>query len=541
MLKAKIQKIKNFNFKLSQISFIAIYSLFNLFILNFFFWTKTFKDFHLDFEGITLGATLMLIAFGMFFLFFSLLFNKYTLKTLSIFFVICSGMSLYFIFQYGIPIDKGMLINVMQTDTKEAKALLNHKMLIHILLFIIIPTYLIVKTKIKYQKFSKEFLRRLVICSIITVVTLTATALQYRRVATFIRENKPNMGYLVPNNYINSVVKIVKMQFKKDDKIFPVDLEASFQDKNQKTLVVLVIGETARAKNFSLYKYDRETNPLLKKQDVVVLENSTSCGTSTAASLPCIFSFLGREGYTRSSKKYEPLASFVAKFKIDVLWRGNNSGGCKGMCDNVPTQYFMNSTDPKYCIEDGCIDEIMLPGLGDYIKKQTNNSMVVLHQNGSHGPRYNQRYPKEFEIFKPVCKRSDVSKCSQEELVNAYDNTIVYTDHFLNEVIKEIKANAKIPAVMIYVSDHGESLGENGIYLHGFPYNFAPKEQKEIPFIIWASDSFKKQHKFDKSCYNKNGKSYSHDNVFHSVIGIFGINSKVYNQSLDLFNPENCK
>lgn len=533
-----MQKIKSLKLECKSLSFLLIYSLFNLVFYNIFFWKKIFTILTFDVSSILLAITFILLVFTIFLSFFSLIFNKYTLKPLAILFVICNGAAFYFISQYGISIDKAMLINVLETDRKEATDLLNYKMLGYFIILIVIPSYLIIKTKISYEKFLKEFVKTLGLCLGVFLLTLMLVIFQYRQVSTFIRESRPILGYLIPNSYVTSVIKIIKMHFKHDAKIIPIDPEASILKKDKNILVVLVIGETARAKNFSLYDYERKTNPLLEKDNILVVPNTSSCGTSTAASLPCIFSFLGRDNFTRSAKLYEPFTSFIAKFGVNVLWLGNNSGGCKGMCSNVATESFLLSKDQKFCSADGCVDGVMLPALEKYIK-QNGNGLIVLHQNGSHGPRYNHRYPKEFEVFKPVCDRSDVSKCSSEELVNAYDNTILYTDYFLHEVIREISKNSKIPAVLIYASDHGESLGENGIYLHGFPYAFAPKEQKTIPFIIWTSDAFKKQNKIGV-CLDNN-KSYSHDNIFHSIVGIFGIHTKVYNKKLDIFSPDNCK
>jgi lipid A ethanolaminephosphotransferase len=271
---------------------------------------------------------------------------------------------------------------------------------------------------------------------------------------------------------------------------------------------------------------------MLAKEGVIALQNTTSCGVSTRVSVPCMFSHISRNEFAQKQAEYEFLPKVLAKKGVSVLYKDNNFGGCFGTCKGTFHTSTVHDKHQKFCSTGECVDGILLEGLDDYIKQnQNNNIFIVLHQNGSHGPRYNKRYPLDFEVFKPTCNNNDVSKCSQEELVNAYDNTILYADFIIYSAI-QIDKKSNIPSAVIYVSDHGESLGENGIYLHGFPYFIAPKEQKEIPFIIWMSDDFKKGKNFEQK------QSYSHDNIFHSILGAFGVKTKLYDKNLDIF-PKN--
>ena len=109
---------------------------------------------------------------------------------------------------------------------------------------------------------------------------------------------------------------------------------------------------------------------------------------------------------------------------------------------------------------------------------------------GSHEPAYYKCYPESFNTFKPACNSLELSSCTNKEINNAYDNAIFYTDYFLSHVISLLKENTpKFEITMFYISDHGESLGESGLYLHGMPYIFAPDSQTKVPLIVWASET----------------------------------------------------
>lgn len=333
-------------------------------------------------------------------------------------------------------------------------------------------------------------------------------------------------GKILPWSYIANTIRYKNEINKKNQ---PIVLLPRLTFKNDlKTVVVLVIGETARSKNFSMYGYDQMTNPLLENQEVFVLKNTTSCSTYTTASVKCILSHQNKREYF--STNYEPLPSYLQRHDVDVIWHTNNWGE-----PSIITDTYLSASDLKQnCKTNNCeYDEVLLSGLIGRIKASDKQKIfVVLHQKGSHGPLYNKRYPKSFEVFKPVCETVELNKCTQSELINAYNNTIVYTDYFLNNLILKLKKLEDIPTAMLYISDHGESLGEHGMYLHGTPKTIAPDEQTNIPFLIWVSDSFSNKKgtslKFEDD-------SYTHDNIFHSVLGAFDAQSDIYNQSLDVF------
>lgn len=520
-----------FGYNISFTKFVSIYVAFTLVLYNFIFWNKIISA--IKFSGIAdffLLIKFFIALFALFFTVCSIIFVKFTTKFLAILLLIINSVCAYFMQAYGVPIESGMLANAMSTDIKETMDLINIKLILYIVLLGILPSIVIFRTKIIYKSFFRKILRRILYCVIILSLAFATIAINYRQTATFVRENKSSFNYLIPRNYINAVIDLIEDRFQSDDStVLPILEDAKIKSKSNK-LVIVVVGETARRQNFSLYGYGRQTNPLLKNDGVTILNNVSSCGTATKISVPCIFSHLQRSDFVDLKNKYEFLPSALAKNGISVLYKDNNFGGCYGTCDNVEKYSTVNEKSEKFCKNGECVDGILLEKLPEYIKKNENkNTLIVLHQNGSHGPRYNKRYPKEFEIFKNVCNNNDVSKCSKEELINAYDNTILYTDFIIHNVI-EIAKKSKNPSVVIYVSDHGESLGENGIYLHGFPYMLAPDIQKSVPLIIWMSDSFKQSHQIDTK-----KEKYSHDNIFHSILGAFEIETKAYNKELDIF------
>lgn len=299
---------------------------------------------------------------------------------------------------------------------------------------------------------------------------------------------------------------------------------------NNKTVVVLVIGESARAQNFSLYGYDRPTNPLLAASDVITLKNATSCASYTTAAVKCILSHHNPSGVF--TENFEPLPSYLQRQGIDVIWRTKNWGE-----PPIKVSSYLSSGDLKQnCEGNECgYDGVLLSHLAEQIAASDKQKVfVVLHQTGSHGPSYYSKYPKEFEVFKPVCRSVELSKCTQAELINAYDNTILYNDHFLDQLRQTLAGIKDTSSAFLYVSDHGESLGEGGIYLHGTPYSIAPEQQLHVPFLVWMSPSFIDQQHINVDTL-KSRESSTQANVFHSVMGAFDMRSEIYNKDLDMF------
>ena len=314
-----------------------------------------------------------------------------------------------------------------------------------------------------------------------------------------------------------------------------IGLDAKINKKStQKRLVILVVGETARSDHMSINGYEVETNPYLKQEKIISFKEMFSCGTDTAWSVPCMFSILGRDNYNHTSgKNMSNSLDLISEAGVSVLWLDNNSDS-KGVADRIPYENYRSSELNPLCNPE-CRDEGMLLNLQNYINAQMSNDiLIVLHLMGSHGPAYFKRYPPEFEVFKPVCKTSQLNECSNQEIVNAYDNTILYTDYFLSKVVELLKVNSEnSDTAMFYISDHGESLGEGGLYLHGMPYFMAPEEQVKIPAFLWLDDSISELMDIG-AIIKKSESKQSHDSLFHTLLGLMDIETDLYSKDLDL-------
>lgn len=443
------------------------------------------------------------------------------LRIFTIVMMVGNSIALYFLISYHVILDRTMMGNVFSTDSAEALSYYDPKLFLYLIVGGIIPAWIISHIKIEKSK-------RVHILKSTLIILIGGIFIMYLNSSTWPwgdKYSKTLGGLCLPWAYsINSIrYTLQKMEHSKQQILLP---NATFAN-DSKMIVVLVIGESARAKNFSLYGYDKETNPELKKLNVLTLPNSFSSATYTTASVHSMLSFEGK-----ISDDYEPLPNYLQRIGADVIWRSKNWGEPALQVESYERE---SNLEPQCQGEECHFDSVLLAGLPERILASKKNKIfIVLHTAGSHGPTYSAKYPPQFERFQPACKTVAIKECTQEELMNAYDNTIVYTDHFLSNVINVLKQFSNIPSTMIYMSDHGESLGEYGLYLHGTPYSIAPDEQKRVPFIIWESDSFLKEKKLSSPSVKSLGE-YGQNNIFHTILGAFGVKSPVYNQQLDLF------
>ena len=460
-------------------------------------------------------------------------------KTIAIILLLLSSATNYFMYNYGVYIDATMIRNTFETNQREALDLLTFKLFVWITITGIIPAIILIFTKIKYKKFLSELKLRLIFSGIGILIILIFTGISFKEYAAFGRNNRDVRKLINTINYNYATIRYFRLQYLAHRKFIILDKNPQIipYDDKSRTLLVLVIGETARAKNFSLNNYDRETNPLLKKEDIVNFKNVSSCGTATAISVPCIFSNMNREEFDVVDAKYiENLLDIVKSAGYDVIWLDNDDG-CKGVCNRVYTEEMVKINNKKYCDGEYCMDDVLLDGLDDRIKNIKKDTLLVIHTMGSHGPTYYKRYPESFKKFTPSCDTAELQNCEKQQIVNAYDNTILYTDYILSSIIKSLKKFPELESSMLYVSDHGESLGENNIYLHSMPYKIAPEEQTHVPMVMWMSETMKKEDFIDYSCLKQEATndSFSHDNIFHSVIGLLEIKSSTYKKEYDMF------
>lgn len=456
--------------------------------------------------------------------------------------MLVSAAGSYFMSNYGIVIDHTMLANVIQTDQAEALELLNPQLVAWMLAFGVAPAVLISRAQLVNRGWWRDLLIKLgslvaaTLCLGVIVMSL------YQPYASLIRNHREVRLLLTPSNMIAATHGYLKRTLATPVKLQVVGADAhraaSVALGGKPRVMLVVVGETARAANFSLNGYERPTNPELAKRDVINYPQASSCGTATAVSVPCMFLDVGHDHYKDSMAGHrEGLLDILQRAGIQVLWRDNNSG-CKGACDRVPYEDVSHLEVPDLCVDGECHDEILLHNLQHYLDQlEGRDAVVVLHMKGSHGPAYYKRYPKGFERFTPVCHSSQLDSCSRESIVNAYDNSLAYTDHVLATTIDLLKSNSdRLDTAMLYLSDHGESLGENGMYLHGVPYVMAPKEQTHIPMLLWLSEGLRIATGISHRCMQQQStKQVSQDNLFHSVLGLMNVQTAVYQPHLDLF------
>lgn len=458
--------------------------------------------------------------------------------------LLLSSMTAYFMSQYGIVVDASMVQNVVETDVREAGELFSWKLVQSLLLLGVIPSWLIWRLPVRYGPLRREVL---VNTGLVAGSLLLATGLLFvlfKTLAPAVREHRELRFQLTPTNVFQAANGYLKHKWATAAVMAPLGTDAAkgslwaAAGSSPHTVTIIVVGETARAMNFSLNGYQRATNPRLAQvHSLVNFNNVSSCGTATAISVPCVFSDLTREGYSEDkARSKEGLLDVLQHAGLEVIWRDNNSG-CKGVCDRVRYEDMSKPVAGNpLCNSEECYDEHLLEGLPDLIRNAQKDLVIVLHQKGSHGPAYWKRYPAEFGKFGPVCQTNELEQCSREQITAGYDNTILYTDYFLDKTIKVLQ-EAGVPASMLYFSDHGESLGEKNMYLHGAPYIFSPEEQRKVPMMLWMSDSFSQRFHFDRSCLAaRSSQQFSHDNVFHSTLGMLNVNTAVYNPKLDLFH-----
>lgn len=424
----------------------------------------------------------------------------------------------------GVVIDKAMIRNMLRTDAGEAGDLLSLGLALRVALLGIAPAVLIWLAPLKPVSLLRRQagLAGVAVGALAGVVALMAP--QTDAYASFFREHKPLRYYTTPTYPIYSAVAYAVAADPTEAAPFETRVasaEISSGDREAE-LVVVVVGETARADHLGINGYARPTTPNLSaRTDVVSFTDMRSCGTSTAVSVPCMFSFDGRGDFDADrADRTENVLDALAKAGVSVLWRDNNSGS-QGVADRVRYERFDTAERNPACDAVECRDVGMLDGLDAYIEQQPGDVLIVLHQMGSHGPAYFKRYPEAYRRFTPDCRSADLSECTGEEIVNAYDNTILYTDQFLAQVIRFLEGyQDRYETAMLYLSDHGESLGEMGVYLHGLPYSFAPEGQTRVPFIVWAGAGSDLDHAQLKA---RRGETVTHDDFNRMLLSAFEV------------------
>lgn len=495
--------------------FALIMSALNFLFFHYSFFAYVFANLdYKSFNGILLIVSIIiLVLVANAFVFYLLLFlSRYVGKFLLVLTFIISSVATYFVLTYNAIIDEGMIGNVFNTNYDEASSFFSFKLLLFLFLFGILPSIYIIKAKIVTVK-----LKKFLTTSSLTLLFIAALVFANAANWLWIDKNATTLGGLVmPWSYTVNTGRFYTHKYRSNRKEILLP-DATIKD-DKKSVVVLVIGESARSQNFSLYGYEKNTNPLLSQTPNLHHFNAESCATYTTAGMKCILE------HKETGDLYEILPNYLYRNKVDVVWRTTNWGE-----PPVHIEKYLNADALKAgCTGEDCnYDGVLLSGLKEQILESGNNKvLIILHTSTSHGPTYSKKYPPRFEVFTPVCNSVELANCSHEELINAYDNSIVYTDYLLHSVIEILKELDEYDSSMMFVSDHGESLGEKNLYMHGVPMALAPKEQYEIPFIVWTSDSARQL---------KPNKMLTQHHVFHSVLNFLGIDSPIYEEDMNIF------
>ena len=520
---------------------VLLVALHFLFLANLAFWTSAARAAGSFSSRLTILGSIALVLFVVLVVLGTLISFKGVFKVIAGTLLLVSVIVDHLMLVHGALIDSTMVQNVVETHSSEVFELITPRLVVHLVVLGLVPLLMLLRIRIRYRRPLAELGIRaaMVFGGLISIWLLSLVT----NLPGFARNNRELQHQITPFNYLAAIGRYVREQgVGPPGPLISLGTDArqsvSARERERRKLIVLVVGETARAANFSLNGYARNTNPRLARQGVVSYRSFQACGTSTATSLPCMFSGIPRSDYGREHMNRENLLDVLDHAGIRVLWRENNAG-CKGLCDRVETDKLAEWGIPEYCSNGACVDEILLHGLDDFLMRVENDTLIVLHQQGSHGPAYYLRYPPEFGQFAPACETNDLHRCDRESVVNAYDNTILYTDHVLGLVIDLLRRHSdRLDTGMIYVSDHGESLGERGVYLHGLPFSIAPDEQTRVPFIVWFSSGLIGSSGLDPGCIAA-GRDVpsSHDNLVHSILGLMDVETALYNPELDLFHP----
>ncbi len=471
---------------------------------------------------------------------FGLLLWRWNAKVLLTALFVATAFATHYMDSFNVYLDADMLRNVLATDHKESRELMTPALILPLLGHALLPCTLLWRLRLRKRSTGRALMWRALFLLGVVVVTGAGTLASFQNISSLMRNHREVRYLATPINYLVALKQNLSSAspIKQQPKL-PLGTDAKATPRaagSKPRLLVLVVGETVRAQNWGLNGYERQTTPELSQAGVINFPDMHACGTSTEVSLPCMFSPFGRRDYdAKKIRAHQSLLHVLEHAGIATLWRDNQSG-CKGVCDGLETQQLDDATTPDLCADGRCMDEILLQDLPVQARAKPGDRVIVLHQLGNHGPSYYQRYQAQFRQYAPTCDTPDLGKCSRAQIVNSYDNAVRYTDHFLTRAIATLRGMDDYDTAMVYLSDHGESLGEKGLYLHGMPYAIAPEEQTRVPMVMWFSPQFAANRGLDLQCLRQRAQQRTdQDNLFPSVLGLMQVRTSVYAREHDLF------
>ena len=516
-------------------------SVFFTIFCNGAFWDRVAATGALQGAGGWLTATSLFVAItALHTVLLLLVLHRRTAKPVLAVLFLVTAMAVHYMDQYRVYFDPDMVRNILHTDRKESGELVTLGLAWPLLLYFALPTALLWRVRLKKRPLGRALLVRGLCVAAAAVLAAGAMVASFQNLSSLMRNHTELRHLITPGNYLVSLGRVMHDAQNAKGPRTPIGTQAKVVGRAvtaKPRLLIVVLGETVRAQNWGLNGYARQTTPELARIAPVNFPDVTACGSSTEVSVPCMFSPYGRAQYDKARiERSESLLHVLEYAGIGTLWRDNQTG-CKGVCDGLAFESFEHATDPALCNAGGCQDEVLLRGLGDELNRRPGDRVVVLHQLGNHGPSYFLRYPPRLQRFAPACQRAELGKCTRAEIVNAYDNAVLHTDEFIARTIRFLIAQSSTrDTALIYVSDHGESLGENGLYLHGVPYAIAPQTQTKVPMVMWLSPGLAAEQRIDVACMKRHAAApASHDNLFHSVLGLMQVRTGEYDGGLDLF------
>lgn len=490
--------------------------------------------------SVLFALSLFMLLAGAHALLFGLLLWRWNAKVLLTALFVATAFATHYMDSFNVYLDADMLRNVLATDHKESRELMTPALILPLLGHALLPCALLWRLRLRKRSCGRALMWRALFLLGVAVVTGAGTLASFQNISSLMRNHREVRYLATPINYLVALKQNLSSAnpIKQQPKL-PLGTDAKATPRaagSKPRLLVLVVGETVRAQNWGLDGYARQTTPELSQAGVINFPDMHACGTSTEVSLPCMFSPFGRRDYDANKiRAHQSLLHVLEHAGIATLWRDNQSG-CKGVCDGLETQRLDDATTPGLCADGRCMDEILLQDLPAQARAKTGDRVIVLHQLGNHGPSYYQRYPAQFRQYAPTCDTPDLGKCSRAQIVNSYDNAVRYTDHFLARAIATLRGMDDYDTAMVYLSDHGESLGEKGLYLHGMPYAIAPDEQTRVPMVMWFSPQFAASRGIDLACLRQRAQQRTdQDNLFPSVLGLMQVGTSVYARERDLF------
>jgi lipid A ethanolaminephosphotransferase len=491
------------------------------------------------------GAALFVIVLAVHALLLGSVASRWTVKPVLAGLTLVAAGASHFMGSYGVILDPSMLRNVLHTEFGEARELLTPALGLHLLLYAVAPLLLLWRVRVRPRRWPRALLARAAFAAAAAAVAVGALLAVFQPFASLMRTHKEVRYLITPANVLWSVASTLAADAR--GAAVPrqaIGLDAapgpSWAARRKPVVVVLVVGETARAANWGLNGGARQTTPRLAQLPVVNFPEVTACGSNTEVSVPCLFAPVGRRDYDEARiRGQESLLHVVARAGVGVHWRDNQTG-CKGVCDGLPNDRLDASLASGLCDGERCLDEGLLADFETRLDSARGTQLWVLHTLGNHGPAYHRRYPRSFARFQPECRDDDLRQCSVEAVANAYDNALLYTDHVLATAITRLQAHAdRVDSALVYVSDHGESLGEHGLFLHGLPYAIAPREQTRVPMVVWASAGLERAAGMSAGCLRptlaaRAAGPVSHDHLFHTLLGLLDVRTTLHDPAWDL-------